>query len=58
MEIQLATNTVQIIGENVTDLMGSFSGVITLIIGMLVAFFIIGFIIDTIRGDRSEIIRK
>lgn len=50
MSIPLPTSTVAMIGANVTDLMGSLSGVITFIIGMLVAFFIIQFIIATIRG--------
>lgn len=54
MSFPLATNTVEIIGSNVTQLIADFSIVITLILGMLVAFFIIEFIIASIRGsDRS-----
>ena len=49
MSFTLATNTVEVIGENVTDLIGTFSGVITLIIGMLVAFFVIQFVVDIIK---------
>ena len=50
MQITIATNTVQVIGENVTDIIGSLSGVITFIIGIIVAFFVIHFIIDILRN--------
>lgn len=53
MSFNLPTTTVEEIGSNVSQLIGDFSIVITLILGILVAFFIIEFIIDTIRGERS-----
>lgn len=52
MSFPLATNTVEIIGSNVTQLISDFSLVITFILGLLAAFFIIEFIIASIRGDR------
>ena len=54
MSFPLATNTVDIIGSNVSQLISDFAIVITLILGLLVAFFIIEFIIASIKGgDRS-----
>lgn len=54
MSFNLPTTTVEDIGANVTQLIGDFSIVITLILGILIAFFVIEFIIDSIRGvERS-----
>lgn len=54
MSIPLPTSTVATIGANVTALIGDFSIVITFIIGMLVAFFVIQFVVDIIRGDKRS----
>lgn len=49
MNIPLPTSTVTDIGNNVTDLIGDFSIVVTLIIGILLALFVIEVIIGIIR---------
>jgi hypothetical protein len=54
MDITLPANTVANIGANTSDLLGGFSPIITLILGILVAVFIIDYMINTVEERRYE----
>ncbi len=54
MNITLATNTVQVIGANVTDLLGSLSGVVTLILGIILGLWIISAIVEMLSKSKDE----
>jgi len=49
MDITLPENTISTISANVTDLIGDFSVIVTLIIGIILALFVLQVIIDIIR---------
>lgn len=46
MEIPIASSTIDTIGLNVSDILGSFSGIITLIFGILLAFWVLSMVIS------------
>lgn len=54
MNITVPTSTNATIGANVTDIIGSFGGVITLILGIILALFLIEFIVDMVHGKRQH----
>ena len=52
MEIQLPTSTAVDIGAEVTNGLVTYSLIVSLLIGIIIAFFVIEVIIGTLRKDK------